>query len=44
MASTSTSESYFFLTIKHFPPVIDGRININEFINASTDLVAVVGT
>lgn len=41
MASTS-AEEHSFSKIKHFPPVIDGRINVIEFLAASTDLVAIV--
>lgn len=41
MAGTSTNER-FFLTIKHFPPVINGRINVLEFLAAASDLVALV--
>lgn len=29
--------------IKPFPPVINGRINVVKFIEASTELVGVVG-
>lgn len=48
MASTSTStdnvtKECFFLAIRAYPPVINGKVNIIEFIDASTDLVAVVG-
>lgn len=47
MASTSTStdnvtKECFFVAIRQYPPVINGRINIIEFIDASTDLVAIV--
>ncbi|XP_026742873.1 glycolipid transfer protein [Trichoplusia ni] len=42
MASTSKDENYFFLTIKHFPSVENGKVNIVKFLDASTDLVAVV--
>ncbi|KAJ8722810.1 hypothetical protein PYW07_003990 [Mythimna separata] len=47
MASTSTSsdnvsKDCFFLAIRQYPPVINGKINITEFIDASTDLVAIV--
>uniref|UniRef100_A0A2A4J8S5 Glycolipid transfer protein domain-containing protein n=1 Tax=Heliothis virescens TaxID=7102 RepID=A0A2A4J8S5_HELVI len=42
MASASSSDLCFFLRVKEFPPVINGRINIIEFLEASTDLVSVV--
>lgn len=42
MASSSTN-SCFYQRIKHFPPIINGRINVVEFLEASTDLVALVG-
>lgn len=43
MASPCTSERFFF-TVKHFPTVIDERLNIMAFVEASLDLVAIVGT
>lgn len=45
MASTSTTDNQecFFLAVQDFPPVINGRINMIKFIDASTDLVAIVG-
>ncbi|CAB3236489.1 unnamed protein product [Arctia plantaginis] len=41
MASPCTSERFFF-TVKHFPAVIDERLNIMAFVEASLDLVAIV--
>lgn len=42
MASTSESSNRFMRSLKHFPPVINGRINVIEFLAAASDIVALV--
>lgn len=47
MATTSKAEKdehKFYDTLTHFPPVINGRINMVQFIEASSGLVSLVGT
>lgn len=42
MAENCNETGFFFENMKHFPPVINGRINIAEFLEASSDLVCLV--
>lgn len=42
MASSTLVKNIFEYS-KAFPPVIDGRINVVKFLEASTDLVGIVG-
>lgn len=46
MAGTSNlkEQELFFTSLKHFPSVINGRINLECFLQASSDLVTLVGT
>ncbi|GBP71127.1 Glycolipid transfer protein [Eumeta japonica] len=39
---SSQEKSNFFSNVKGFPPIIDGRINIEEFLEASSGLVSIV--
>lgn len=46
MATASNAERdehNFYDTLSHFPPVIDGRINMVQFLEASSGLVSLVG-
>ncbi|CAH0692454.1 unnamed protein product [Chilo suppressalis] len=42
MASTSNTDTPFFHNLKEFPPIIDGRINLTNFLAAANDLVLLV--
>lgn len=42
MASTSNQVSFDNITC--FPSVVNGQININNFLEAAADLVSLVGT
>lgn len=46
MATTSMvekDEHNFYDTLSHFPPVINGRINMVQFLEASAGLISLVG-
>ncbi|CAG9783641.1 unnamed protein product [Diatraea saccharalis] len=42
MASTSDTSHIFFYNLKEFPLIIDGRINLTDFLAATNDLVILV--
>ncbi|XP_075969407.1 glycolipid transfer protein-like [Anticarsia gemmatalis] len=42
MASTSTSDEFSFLSMRQFPSVINGRINIVEYLAAASDLITLL--
>lgn len=43
-SSTDMKRKCFLANIREFPPVLNGRINIVTFLEASSDLVKIVGT
>lgn len=42
-SSTNTEHKYSFENLKDYPPVINGRINAVKFLEATVELLRIVG-